>query len=384
MLSLGARRRYAHWAIPALLICASSAWAGISTPSAIEGPDPYEPDNAPVNARWLGVLDEGDENRTATLHNFDVPGDEDWGFFYASEGMFVFIRTRDLLQDADTFLSVYRLLDEGEEGPEVAPQDCAQAVVQGFNGRNLAALACNDDAPFEPGTRRSQVELSIEKSGLYFVRVQHADKYDNDKSNTDTKNNYGPETTYVLEVTYFGVLLGNLFVAVQQTGTNAPITNAVVTLQPLGIRVTVNANGIYSIPGLPQDTYVVTATAPLHVATNQSIFVKSGDSKAINAYLAPLANEHSADFLLPKGKIDLSELLRVIQLYNADGLHCDPSSEDGYAVYGGDVSCAPHALDYLPQDWTIGLSELLRCIQLYNATGYYPCVGSEDHFCVSV
>lgn len=87
------------------------------------------------------------------------------------------------------------------------------------------------------------------------------------------------------------------------------------------------------------------------------------------------------------GVINLSELLRCIQFYNAGGLHCadDPGdTEDGYVPGpGAKQSCVPHDTDYAPQDWKIGLSELLRLIQFYNFLGYHVCPGenTEDGFC---
>lgn len=86
------------------------------------------------------------------------------------------------------------------------------------------------------------------------------------------------------------------------------------------------------------------------------------------------------------GRIDLSELLRVIQLYNSSGYYCAASvgaTEDGY-VPGVDIaaqSCTPHASDYNPQNWAINLSELLRFIQFYNSGGYEACDEGEDQFC---
>jgi hypothetical protein len=80
--------------------------------------------------------------------------------------------------------------------------------------------------------------------------------------------------------------------------------------------------------------------------------------------------------------IDLSELLRGIQLYNALAYHCDAAAEDGYAPGAGDQGCAVHTLDYNPQDWRISMSELLRAIQFYNTPGgYAPCDTGEDGFC---
>lgn len=94
--------------------------------------------------------------------------------------------------------------------------------------------------------------------------------------------------------------------------------------------------------------------------------------------------------------ISLSELLRVIQLYNATGTQlagfytCQPSGEDGYGLTEVEATledCPPHAVDYAPQDWRIGLSELLRVIQIYNqpGRGYTICPESpqsEDGFCL--
>jgi hypothetical protein len=100
---------------------------------------------------------------------------------------------------------------------------------------------------------------------------------------------------------------------------------------------------------------------------------------------APPCGGHSAD-REDTGRIDLGDLLRVIQFYNADGYHCDPDGEDGYAP-GPNTSaqdCAPHSSDYNPQDWRINLSELLRLIQFFNSGGYHACpdTASEDGFCV--
>lgn len=69
--------------------------------------------------------------------------------------------------------------------------------------------------------------------------------------------------------------------------------------------------------------------------------------------------------------IGLSELLRLIQFYNATGYRCALGTEDGHAAGAGtDHDCVPTSADYSPQDWRINLSELLRYIQIYNAGGY--------------
>jgi hypothetical protein len=83
------------------------------------------------------------------------------------------------------------------------------------------------------------------------------------------------------------------------------------------------------------------------------------------------------------GKINLSELLRVIQFFNAHTFHCQAGTEDGYAPYAGDTSCAAYTSDYNPQNWKISLSELLRTIQFFNSHAYHFCPdeGTEDGFC---
>ncbi len=65
--------------------------------------------------------------------------------------------------------------------------------------------------------------------------------------------------------------------------------------------------------------------------------------------------------------------MRVIQLYNASGYHCDSDGEDGYGVGPGDTDCGVHSADFSnPRDWRIDLPELMRVIQLYNADGFWP------------
>ncbi len=95
---------------------------------------------------------------------------------------------------------------------------------------------------------------------------------------------------------------------------------------------------------------------------------------------------HTAD-LNCDSQIDLTDLLRVIQLYNnPEGFHCDAASleADGYSLGPGDMtSCSPHASDYKggAPDWKIDLSELLRLIQFFHLGGYHSCAGTEDGYC---
>lgn len=123
------------------------------------------------------------------------------------------------------------------------------------------------------------------------------------------------------------------------------------------------------------------------------------DSQEIEAHTDPLdhlstpsgeplcvAQTHSAD-VNANDHIELSELLRVIQYYNLQGISCsDPkgATEDGFvAMPNGSHACAPHASDYAPQNWKIELNELLRLVQFYNAGGLSVCAegSGEDSFC---
>ena len=63
-------------------------------------------------------------------------------------------------------------------------------------------------------------------------------------------------------------------------------------------------------------------------------------------------------------------------------------SDEGY-VPGSELrGCRKHDLDFSPADWRITLSEVLRLIQIYNfddGSYYYcPTVGEDDEFCLGV
>jgi hypothetical protein len=91
-------------------------------------------------------------------------------------------------------------------------------------------------------------------------------------------------------------------------------------------------------------------------------------------------------------RIELSGLLRVVQFYNIGIFHCDADTEDGYAP-GSAVTkdimfspCYPHSSDFRVEDFSIDLRELLRVIQLFNAGGYRYCPfavpHTEDDYCI--
>lgn len=120
----------------------------------------------------------------------------------------------------------------------------------------------------------------------------------------------------------------------------------------------------------------------LHVAVEDDAGYRS---EPVHLPLGEAPGRHTAD-IDGDSLFSLSELLRVIQLYNSGGFECATGSgtEDGYQPGAGDArACLPHDSDYQPQDWRISISELLRLIQLYNSGGYHPCPESvtEDGYC---
>jgi hypothetical protein len=78
-------------------------------------------------------------------------------------------------------------------------------------------------------------------------------------------------------------------------------------------------------------------------------------------------------------RIELNEILRIIQLYAAYRFQCQTGSEDGYAPFGGEcLGCGAYSSDYNPRDCIISLSELLRAVQIFNAGGYTVCPNSPE------
>jgi hypothetical protein len=86
--------------------------------------------------------------------------------------------------------------------------------------------------------------------------------------------------------------------------------------------------------------------------------------------------------------LSLSELLRMVQFYSRGAYSCPLNpvfSEDGFVAGSlGNQNCGPHDADFVePPDYRISLQELLRVVQLYNADTYHSCDDpeSEDGFC---
>jgi hypothetical protein len=128
----------------------------------------------------------------------------------------------------------------------------------------------------------------------------------------------------------------------------------------------------------------------IHVPADDGPGRFMGEQVGINAYeRATLyyggeAHKHKGDRDGDK-RIDLSELLRLIQFFNSGSYHCSAGTEDGYAPGPGAINCEGHDSDYNTQNWVVSLSELLRFIQFFNVNGYCKCTeqipATEDGWC---
>ena len=107
---------------------------------------------------------------------------------------------------------------------------------------------------------------------------------------------------------------------------------------------------------------------------------ESGEGEGSPCAVGPT---HSAD-LDGSATLSLNELLRVIQFFNSGNFGCQVGTEDGFAPGVMDHDCCPHNSDYVGgHSWGISLTELLRLVQFYNAGGYHACPteSTEDGYC---
>lgn len=103
-------------------------------------PDEYEEDSLPEQAAWIDF-------EQAQFHTFCGVGDEDWIYFWATQGRLYVIETGDLGPTTDTVLTLY---------------DADATTV----------LAENDDIAF-PDNLASQVKWTAQADGLLYAKVRH-------------------------------------------------------------------------------------------------------------------------------------------------------------------------------------------------------------------
>jgi hypothetical protein len=184
------------------------------------------------------------------------------------------------------------------------------------------------------------------------------------------------------QTNFFG---STVTVTLLDAATMLPVTGAdLETIPFVGNAEESGEPGVYVFPLVPTGNYTVRAEADAYVPLTGALSVDDA-VETVDYDLLPLDNPavQSAD-QDADGRLNLFELIRVIQFLNSGALHCDDATEDGFAPGPGDtVSCDPHALDYNPQDWEVNLTEILRSIQFFNLGGYTYCpeMGTEDGFC---
>ncbi len=165
-------------------------------------------------------------------------------------------------------------------------------------------------------------------------------------------------------------------VAVPSEGAEGTLEFAWMDIPPFPVRVVYNV----TVPNDADGEAVFSGYVLYRTTDSEELTSPVVETVLLNGW--PTDRAHSADSNRD-WRISLTEMLRVVQLFNFGGFGCDEASEDGYAP-GNDKPriCMPHACDYRVQDWKIDLSELLRFIQLYNAPGggYILQEGTEDGF----
>jgi internalin A len=199
---------------------------------------------------------------------------------------------------------------------------------------------------------------------------------------------------FTLDTEKGGAPSATLFATVIDDGSNEPVSGVDVTLVASSGTLPMSSTaGLYVAAVLPLGRYTVRARKTGYEDQVELLDAGAGvNSVTLRLGGAPGGGEgedgvpliHAAD-TNANGKLDLSETLRVIQLYNAGVYSCNGTDPDGYQVGPtGGQGCQAHGADYKggAADWRFNLSELLRVVQFFNTGGYYRCVGdSEDGYC---
>ncbi|MBI1321061.1 MAG: DUF5011 domain-containing protein [Candidatus Hydrogenedens sp.] len=176
-------------------------------------------------------------------------------------------------------------------------------------------------------------------------------------------------------------------VVIEVLSQNQPLTGASVSTVPgVNVNATESQAGTYVFTGMPNGRYSFVVEKDGFVDRVLVLEVQDVVVSAVTELAQESGNggggigAHSAD-INGNNAVDLSELLRVIQLYNVTSFSCLDGTEDGYTLGPGDRNCDRHSADYEEPFWVIKLSEVLRLVQLFNSGGFTACGNNEDGFC---
>ncbi len=272
---------------------------------------------------------------------------------------------------------VYTPLSDGEATFDLCASyfDTSLSIYDACGGNELA---CNDDAC----GYQSRVSLHVEQGLSYYVRVAgfggKKGRYALLLLQTDALNPEGeepqglhiiqqprdtclyPGMSAALEIAVAG-FSGSLYYSWSKDGkgVNDGTADAVFLLNDVQLTDT--------------GAYVCEVTDGFGLVQSSSAQVRIVERASSGFHSADTSHDWS---------ISVSELLRVIQLYNSDQYCCDPESEDGYTPGDGNRDCDNHNTDYYPKNWVINLSELLRIIQFFNMPGsaYHTAEDTGDRF----
>ncbi|GEM_PF-2105522 len=328
-----------------LLITASISFSAEAFASA----DSYEPDNTLQNAKAIPLHDSrpesaGSEYDWIQSHNFYDVGDEDWVKFYLVEGKIYTVEVKEPGSKCNAAIGIY-----DKFGDPVIPEE------------NMAFAG-----------EKEYTQFTCKADGIYYARIRQIGAA------------YGEDTDYKLVLyipiqgTDWGRICGNI---------KPPVPNAILSTTEVG-SLSYNNISYYHIPH-PPGSFILTVEATGYETCSKPFEINERqDTTLDDISLKPINNEppkyHSADYNSPDYEISLSELLRLIQIYNEGGAyHCDPKGEGGYAFGAGSAEerkGEPHDSDYNPQDWNISQSELLRLIQLRTSGLYHSDPAGEDGF----
>jgi hypothetical protein len=182
------------------------------------GPDPYEDDDTPSTASFIGT------QSPKQTHNFDHQGDEDWVRFFANAGTTCEVQYQALGDQVDIHAALFKdggteLIQEGDSVFTFVPEEDAFFVVRFTNNINWASAV----------------------DTIYTCGIPQQPP---------------------------GIIPGTIVGFVTSTAKGPAIENAQIDVTDFGgLDATTDDRGIYTFPGLPPGTYTLQASAPGHLAS---------------------------------------------------------------------------------------------------------------------